>query len=130
MIDRVSTSDSSRDSKEPAPNPLPAWASASQASIPLGYLAKSSRDPERFWLGEAPHRALVLLDPAWRTEPGEAWVGVAAGCYKALCSVDCSREIAELIAKGWMMAVNQYESDQIRRRVQARILVPQHPRVQ
>jgi hypothetical protein len=46
----------------------------------------------------------VLLTEDWRTETGEAWVGVAAGAYKAICDVDCDRATAELIAKGWLTA--------------------------
>jgi hypothetical protein len=90
--------------------PLPAWANDPNVPIPLGFVPKNGTDPDSFWLGDPGRRARILLAEDWRTEDGEAWVGVAAGAYNAICDVDCDRETAELIAKGWITAAGAMSS--------------------
>ena len=82
----------------------PTWATDPDAPLPLGFLPRDRRQPDRFWLGEPGQRAIVLLDPDWRETAPEEWVSFGAGCWEALVGTKCDREMAELIAKGWLSA--------------------------
>jgi len=102
----------------------PAWATEPDHTIPLGYIPAIGSSTERFWLGISPLKAVVLLDPSWRESDAEDWVNVAAGAFQACCQFDCSRDMAELIAKGWIASAGHYAAKV--RDMASRIILPEH----
>jgi hypothetical protein len=103
----------------------PKWATDPDAPLPLGFLPRDHHQPDRFFLGEPNCKAVVLLDPDWRDEPPEEWVSLGAGAWQAVVGQPCAREMAELIAKGWLTAAAMHTAKL--RDAHSRIILPRAP---
>jgi hypothetical protein len=81
---------------------VPAWATDDDVPLPLGYVRRDDVT-DAFVIGHAPRRAVVFVEHAAWVEDTDKLVALAAGAWKAAAGVDCDREMAEFVARCWLM---------------------------
>lgn len=108
---------------------IPSWATDPDEAIPVGYLPRDGQQPDRFFVGDAPDRAIVLLDKTWRESDREEFVGLAAGCWQALTNTQCKRATAVAITIGWFAAFEK-SAEKLKVAHDHKLILPQHMSVQ
>lgn len=83
----------------------PRWATDIDADLPVSY--EYNGNTHRFILGDNQGRAVCLSDSHPATINPEELITLAAGCWQTLVRETCDRSMAELIAKGWILAAKR-----------------------
>lgn len=87
----------------------PKWA-LENGDAPVGYIPADGSQPHRFFLGEPPNRAFVLLGNDFRTTISvDQLITIAAGAWTALVGTECTRASAEAIARSWLGCLKKFD---------------------
>jgi hypothetical protein len=98
-------SDVAQNPDAPEPPAIPAWVADDSPSFPLTYERNDDGTKHRMILGNPNERRAVVISGRGPFQiPTEELVSLAAGAFETVAGKPCTRESAEVIAKGWMLA--------------------------
>ena len=91
---------------------VPDWLKDDPLEWPVSIeVSHTPGQPDKFIFGKPAMRAVVLIDSSARPLiTVEDLVTLAAGAYKALAQAEPTRPIAELIAKAWLVQLQEHDA--------------------